>query len=419
MEPEFDNIAYSSSAVDTMQLLYSTKTFWESLELFEKKENLLEEIIFDLCCILNEYIEKFIERIKNSNEENCLKFPANIQLVTANHKYVWENFENLIRGFSSIVNCDEYVIQSHLKKTEASINDEICDYFAFEMRRFRPIIEQGMIENCTNGIVNDTLNCDIESLLTRMKSDLSASNLQEISQILWNTILEAIIKIIHAGINGNMMQDFFSNLLMTFINVNQIFCSQDDLSIDSSFREKIEHIEYKLQCYGIETDQLIHQYYKDRYKMQKDSSSDNFTGFLTIFCYFIEDTLKIDILNARNLPVTELNKKCDSYVQVQIVPKQRFPNFQRFKTKIQYNTIFPLYDESLKISLTNEQINLKEAIICFTIKEKSIVASDACIAEAFLSFGDIPHIISNDKPKQTHLKLTKLQNDGKLNVFVV
>lgn len=401
-----------------MQLLYSAKTFWENLELFDKKDSLLEEIVYDLCCILIVYIEKFIEKVRNSNEENCLKFPANLQLVTANLNYVMENFKNLIREFSNIAECDKDVIQSHLKKTEASMNEEICDYFAFEIRKFHPIIKQTIIKNCTDGITSEKLIYDIQSILAKMKRDLSTLNFQEVSQILWNSILEAIKEIIQIGINENMIRDFFSNLNKTFINVNQLFCSADAISVDSSFQEKIKNIEYKLQCYGQETDQLIHQYYKDRYKMQKDSSSDNFTSSLTIFCYFIDDTLKIDILNARNLPVTELNKKCDSYVKIRLVPKQKFPNVHSNKTKVQHNTIFPLYDECFEKSLTSDQKNLKDAIICFKIKEKSLVAGDPCIAEAFLSFEDIPDIINNDKPKQTRLKLTKLQNDGEFNVFL-
>jgi BAI1-associated protein 3 len=148
--------------------------------------------------------------------------------------------------------------------------------------------------------------------------------------------------------------------------------------------------------------------------MQKESNSDNLDSSLTIFCCFINDTLKIEILNARNLPVNELNKKCDSYVKVRLVPEQKFPNFHNFKTKVQCNTIFPLYEESFQTSLTKEQQNLKDAIISFTVKEKNLVTGDACIAETFLLFEDIPQVTSLDKLQQTRLKLSKLQNNGKL-----
>ena len=62
--------------------------------------------------------------------------------------------------------------------------------------------------------------------------------------------------------------------------------------------------------------------------------------------------------------------------------------------------------------LTTSQRNMKDAIVFFNIKDKSLFANNQCIAEAFLSFGDIPEYSQENATKQIHLTLTRLQSDG-------
>jgi hypothetical protein len=62
--------------------------------------------------------------------------------------------------------------------------------------------------------------------------------------------------------------------------------------------------------------------------------------------------------------------------------------------------------------LTTEQRNMKDAIVFFNIKDKSLFSLNQCIAEAFLSFSDIPEYSQEAMTKQVHLTLTRLQNDG-------
>lgn len=56
---------------------------------------------------------------------------------------------------------------------------------------------------------------------------------------------------------------------------------------------------------------------------------------------------------------------------------------------------------------------MKDAVIFFNIKDKSLFSNNQCLAEAFLSFSDIPEYSQQEKVKQIHLTLTRLQNDGK------
>jgi hypothetical protein len=56
---------------------------------------------------------------------------------------------------------------------------------------------------------------------------------------------------------------------------------------------------------------------------------------------------------------------------------------------------------------------MKDAIIFFNIKDKLLIRSNQCLAEAFLSFSDIPEYSQLKENQQIHLTLTRLQSDGK------
>jgi hypothetical protein len=53
---------------------------------------------------------------------------------------------------------------------------------------------------------------------------------------------------------------------------------------------------------------------------------------------------------------------------------------------------------------------MKDAIIFFNIKDKTLFGNNQCLAEAFLSFDDIPEF--SHQMKQVHLTLTRLQSDS-------
>lgn len=60
---------------------------------------------------------------------------------------------------------------------------------------------------------------------------------------------------------------------------------------------------------------------------------------------------------------------------------------------------------------------MKDAIIFFNIKDKVLFTRNHCIAEAFLSFQDIPEFSKEREfMKQIHLTLTRLQSDGELPI---
>lgn len=68
--------------------------------------------------------------------------------------------------------------------------------------------------------------------------------------------------------------------------------------------------------------------------------------------------------------------------------------------------------------MTAAERNMSDALIFFNVKDKLLFGSNQCLAEAFLSFSDIPNYDPGQKTKkQIHLTLTRLQSDGKKNII--
>lgn len=79
---------------------------------------------------------------------------------------------------------------------------------------------------------------------------------------------------------------------------------QDNKEIYTS--ETLKRVEYLLKIHGLETRELIHQYHLERWQEQQTISEPKM-GILTVRAQFIEDHLKVEIMNARNLLPTDSN----------------------------------------------------------------------------------------------------------------
>lgn len=79
---------------------------------------------------------------------------------------------------------------------------------------------------------------------------------------------------------------------------------QDNKDIYTS--DTLKRVEYLLKLHGMETRELIHQYHLERWQEQQATAEPKM-GLLTVRAQFIEDNLKIEVMNARNLTPTDSN----------------------------------------------------------------------------------------------------------------
>lgn len=70
--------------------------------------------------------------------------------------------------------------------------------------------------------------------------------------------------------------------------------------------ETIKKLEALLHLHTLDTADLIHEYYLERHQEQMNMTESK-EGVLTVKLIFINDVLKVDILNANNIKAMDTN----------------------------------------------------------------------------------------------------------------
>jgi hypothetical protein len=86
------------------------------------------------------------------------------------------------------------------------------------------------------------------------------------------------------------------------------FFKQGDGKNDINNPAILKQMEHLLLLHGMETWELIHQYHLERREEQMAMEAANH-GLLTVKMQFVEDLLRIEVLNARNLHPMDANGK--------------------------------------------------------------------------------------------------------------
>lgn len=101
---------------------------------------------------------------------------------------------------------------------------------------------------------------------------------------------------------------FFLNLHET-LKILVGFFKQGEEENDTNNPAILQQIEHLLLLHGMETWELIHQYHLER--LEEQTAMEVMTrGLLTVRTQFVEDLLRIEILNARNLHPMDVSGKC-------------------------------------------------------------------------------------------------------------
>jgi len=87
------------------------------------------------------------------------------------------------------------------------------------------------------------------------------------------------------------------------------FFKQGEEENDTNNPAILQQIEHLLLLHGMETWELIHQYHLKRQEEQTAMEVGT-RGLLTVRVQFVEDILRIEILNARNLHPMDVSGKC-------------------------------------------------------------------------------------------------------------
>ncbi|XP_050348300.1 protein unc-13 homolog 4B isoform X2 [Nymphalis io] len=440
--PVDSNVKYSSSGVDTLAIFYQIKIFWQQLAWpdVEGCYTFVAKIIDDICRCCVFYSDRMSARVGGGfgglgGPAGGSPYEARFEVTTEwcvainNIDYVRQSLPPFVceldmdtivrrmceaRSPLEAQRCKE-TLENVIANAIDTVKNKIVDLLEIMIKKMMPSITRFLIEGAEL-LHQDCSSMDrvmryLEANLDTLYQHLNNENFSRTLDIVWEQLGEVLYELIQANLEKRRPPSFFSNLHECLKIMIRSF-RQDNKEIYTS--ETLKRVEYLLKIHGMETRELIHQYHLERWQEQQAITEPKM-GLLTVRAQFIDDNLKIEIMNARNLMPTDSNGLCDSYVRVGLLPEDTFANVEKPKTQTHSKNLFPLYDEMFLIPLSGEQRRAADALLHLVVKDKDMFSvSNTFVGEAYLHFADVP---ATPAPiaslPQVHLPLSRPGNiDG-------
>lgn len=351
MKPVNSSTKHSDSAVDSVTILKFVKKFWEDMKWPNKTD-----ISGDICRFAMVYIRKIVDYIGQSEamkNMGIFKVPIEVCVALNNINFVMNGVEQLLDELCNGKISDHVLTQEMLSNTQHFARMKKLNLIEESTAKVTCTIRKLLIEGAevkTKAEIGDRIIIFIEDSLNTLRDDLSRDDFENSRTSLWRALLDSTDDVIECSRENNRPPVFYSNLRTIFHALQDLF---EEFGEKIEPMEKVKQINFLLERHGLNTQKLIHQYFIDRYQMQQKISRSPFHpyGLLSISCYFLNNTLKLEILNAKNLiPIGNTsNRKCDSFVKVCLIPEEVFPKYQNLKTKVEHDTHFPLYEERFEL----------------------------------------------------------------------
>ncbi|XP_012537969.2 protein unc-13 homolog 4B isoform X3 [Monomorium pharaonis] len=425
---------YSSSAVDTLTTFYQIQVFWTQLAWpdVEGSYTFLARIIDDICKCSMAYADRMAEKAEITTELEQLSQSSLERRFTISTAWCFainnidfiktaiaplardlglQNIVDDLREHKTLEEADRcrQTLQLIIDNATDTVKNKIIELLEVIANKLAPAITRYLMEGAelidTTSNAMDRLLQYLDSNLIILHDNLNKDNFNRVLLVIWEIVSQTLYEIVNTNLEKRRPPAFYSNLHRTLHTLVRFFNLGADEKANVQVLVKIERL---LELHGLETAELIHRYHQERVEEQKKMEEPVY-GLVSIKAYFVDNSLNIQILNARNLHSRDSNGKCDPYVKIKLLPEEKFAEVKLPKTHVHKETQFPLFDETFNIPLTLEQRALENAIVAFEVKDKDFLRT-RFMAEAFLPFNEI----SDTEPEtnfsildQIHLKLSR------------
>lgn len=335
-----------------MTVVYNIKQFWESVKLPtpENTTEIANKVVSGALIYLYNIVER-VAKLEVVKESGDLKVPLEVCMVANNINFVVKGVEKMILDLGS--NLEE---DNQLQKSIADIFDHgrsrTEKLLRSSVKQLSPKLEKLLLEsvgNCSEEY--NSIDPFIIELLSSLYEHLDESAFETFKFILWESILETLSDLVKANVKIQRQKSFFRDLQIVFQALQRNFMNgNENIGIEKLF-DRTNQLDFVMELHGMQTSELIHQYYKDRYQQQQKitQTSLNVLGSMSIVCFFEGNVLRLEVLNAKNLVSTEIKKTPTTFVKIKFISKKAFPNFEKCKTATQIETKFPLFDENFEL----------------------------------------------------------------------
>ncbi|VVC94085.1 unnamed protein product [Leptidea sinapis] len=311
--PVDGNVKYSSSGVDTLAIFYQIKIFWQQLAWpdIEGCYTFVAKIIDDICRCCVFYSDKMAARVESVGKVTTVyeeRFEVTTEWCVAinNIDYVRQSLQPFVEelGMEEII---QKMCEARSPLEAQRCKDTLQNVIANAIDTMMPSITRFLMEGAEL-LHQDCSSMDrvmryLEANLDTLYQHLNNENFSRTLDIVWEQLGEVLYELIQANLEKRRPPAFFSNLHECLKIMVRSF-RQDNKEIYTS--DTLKRVEYLLKLHGMETRELIHQYHLERWQEQQAVSEPKM-GMLTVRAQFIDNNLKIEIMNARNLVATDSN----------------------------------------------------------------------------------------------------------------
>ncbi|KAK7866890.1 hypothetical protein R5R35_006050 [Gryllus longicercus] len=438
--PVSDSVKHSSSAIDTLGIFNQIKIFWQQLAWpdVEGSYVFVAKIIDDICHSSVYYaniMSQKIEQLSGSGSNSKNKFVVSKEWCQAinNIEYIWHSIEPFVGelGMNDVLSELAHVKSSAdteqcrrtlelvIDNAVETVGSKITELLDTLTKKMIPAIHKLLLEGSEmlhkGDKYMDNLMLYLDKNLTILHSELNTEIFQLVLLIMWEHVVTIIFGIVEKSLEEKRSRSYFSNLQRA-LDILLGFFGGGAEGRQIGETKAVKEVQKLLALHSMDTSQLIHKFYLERLEEQK-AMQNSPLGVITIFAEFGENILKIEILSGRNIHPMDSNGSCDPYVEIALLPTEKFIGVPKQKTKTQKKTLFPLFDESFSFELTRDQRETKDGMVLFTVKDKDMLGNEL-VGEAFISFDQIESDGKNENQdlQQIHLNLSIPKNlDSKVS----
>ncbi|XP_040580539.1 protein unc-13 homolog 4B [Lepeophtheirus salmonis] len=373
-----------------------------------------------------------------------------------------------------VANSCRRTLKTLVQNATENVENKILQVLDNVGEKMAPVIQRFLVDGCTlvayAGTNKDTLISYLDANLILLKDKLTVANFERVLSVIWESSAHSLNDTIQLSIERKKPPQYFQLLLDTLKVLSNFFYG-DKLPHDETLL-KMKNI---LQLYASDSSDLIACYMNERYKEQNRTKEFSALGSITVRLQMLPEHLRVEILNARHLkppnpvgrfqhssgskyvPPTIRRRRmkslahlsrsqrnlhwvkskfkslkdnihekgvqmhsshndglCDPYVCIRLIPGNKFVGCPKLKTKVQRQTLFPLFDETFDFVLPNSSTyRMNEAYLLLTIKDRAWIGHGIFVGEALVPLSDIEMTSVDTKLsdlEQKQLPLTRPQD---------
>ncbi|KAJ4435781.1 hypothetical protein ANN_18400 [Periplaneta americana] len=318
-------------------------------------------------------IRIFWKRLAWPDHEAAFTFATNIIdwcIAIKDINYVQESIKTTVLEFgleeliSSLVSAGKCSSSEICKQTmhlmlESGINivsKKVREMLQRASEKMIPTINKLLLEVDSGSSTVDQLMEYLDTSLCTLNSQLSSENFEYILTIIWKNVSNLLCVYMERNMRVQREPSFYKKQ-QEILNIIVDFFMQGNESIVASNLSLLKKMDHMLHLHGMETQELIHQYYLEKQEEQKAMETALY-GLLTVRLQFAENMLRIEIMNARNLQPLHNKDSCNPYVTVSLLPEERFTGTKTFVSKTHKKVLYALFEETFVVDITKTDLSV-------------------------------------------------------------